>query len=236
MEDIKLCFKKENRKINHRHVEELKASILEHGYLSCNPIIANANGEIIDGQHRYVACQELGIDPFIITINDIPDELMVDLNKTQRCWGIPDFINFYAKKGISEYMLLKNFVIETKLAITPALMILTNGKTIKFDKIKSGILEIGFEAESSEYEHCLFIADCINKTARFLRLPHGNKSLTEAIIVLSKIEGFDIEYLIDKLSRYRDELYLCGSTKGYINLFLKLYNLNKKGVKISLGD
>lgn len=230
----RLCFKNENRGINRKHVDELKESIQAHGYLSCNPIIANHNGEIIDGQHRYLACQELGIEPLVITIKDIPDELMIDLNKTQRCWGVMDFVNFYSKKGVREYEILKEFIAKTGLAVTPALIILTSGKTIKFDEIKAGNLNL--DIDSNKFEDCLYIADCINKTARFMKLAKGNKSITEAITILAKIEGFDLDYLMDKLSRYRDELYLCGSVKGYINLFLKLYNLNKKGVKISLGD
>lgn len=231
-----LSFKKENRSINRQHVEELKASISEHGYLSCHPIITNEAGEIIDGQHRFLACQELGIEPLVLSIKDISDKLMIDLNKSQRCWRTEDYINFYSQKGNKHYELLNQFVHETKLAVTPALLILTNGDVPKFDKIKSGQMEIPFSVVSKEYEYAVYLAECANKIARYMKLPKGNKSIVDAVVVLSKISGFDLEYLMEKVSRYRDELFLCGSVKGYINLFLKLYNVNKKGAKVTLGD
>lgn len=51
--------------------EGLKASIREHGQEV--PILL-LHGQIIDGRHRYLACQELGIDP-IITEIDTADPL-----------------------------------------------------------------------------------------------------------------------------------------------------------------
>jgi ParB-like chromosome segregation protein Spo0J len=41
--------------------ESLKQSIMKDGLYV--PIIVNQNGIILDGHHRYKACQELGIEP-----------------------------------------------------------------------------------------------------------------------------------------------------------------------------
>ena len=236
MELLKL--KKENRKINRQHVEEIKESITKHGYLACNPIITNAKGEIIDGQHRFIACKELGVEPMILSIKDVNESLMVDLNRTQRSWRMEEFINYYAEMGNPNYKVLRSFIKESTLAVTPCIMILTrlNPSAIKFEKIKSGNLMVDFDENSEEYNECLCIAEQINKIAKYLKLPKGNKVLTDVILSMLKLENFDLFYLVDKVSRYRDELYLCGSFKGYLTLFTRIYNLNKKGAKISLGE
>jgi hypothetical protein len=233
-QELKLSFKRENRGINRKHVEEIKESIEKNGYLSYSPIITNDKGEIIDGQHRFLACQELGIEPFVLSIKDCNDTLMIDLNKTQRSWRLEEFINFYAEIGNENYQTLRSFMKDTNLAVTPCIMILTRntGSNIKFNAIKDGRLEIDFKKDSTNYSDCLFIADCVNKISRYMKLPKGNKIITDAFLALIKVDKFDPYYLIDKVSRYRDELYLCGSFRGYYNMFVKIYNQNKRENKL----
>jgi ParB-like chromosome segregation protein Spo0J len=42
--------------------QSLKQSIKENGFWNSSPIVTNSDGIILDGHHRYRACQELGID------------------------------------------------------------------------------------------------------------------------------------------------------------------------------
>ena len=42
--------------------QSLKASIRANGFWKSNPIVVNKEGIILDGHHRYRACQELGIE------------------------------------------------------------------------------------------------------------------------------------------------------------------------------
>lgn len=43
--------------------QSLKQSIKENGFWESHPIVINSEGIILDGHHRYRACQELGIQP-----------------------------------------------------------------------------------------------------------------------------------------------------------------------------
>jgi ParB-like chromosome segregation protein Spo0J len=66
--------------------EPLKQSIKENGLYV--PIIVNQNGIVLDGHHRYKACQELGIEPKI-QVKEFKDKLdeqlfVVDCNLTRR--------------------------------------------------------------------------------------------------------------------------------------------------------
>ena len=91
--DLKLT--KFNRaQIDYKHVNELAELIEKYGYLEYLPILALPNGAIIEGQHRYLACQKLGIEcPFFI-VDSI--ELMLVLNTSQKPWRIDDYVNYFA--------------------------------------------------------------------------------------------------------------------------------------------
>ena len=54
-----------NRNVSENHVKQIKAAIETVGNLTeVVPIIVNENKEIIDGQHRFEACKELGLPIF----------------------------------------------------------------------------------------------------------------------------------------------------------------------------
>lgn len=86
----------------------------------------------------------------------------------------------------------------------------------------------------SQFEEAVEIAREINKIAKLMKLTKGNKLLTETYLALLKIENFNKDYFFDKILRYRDELHLCGSLKGYLQMFVEIYNYNKKGLRITL--
>lgn len=47
--------------------DALKASIAKEGYDPAHPIVVDEHGQVLDGHHRKMACDELGIDPPTVT-------------------------------------------------------------------------------------------------------------------------------------------------------------------------
>jgi ParB/RepB/Spo0J family partition protein len=73
-------------KLSPEEYESLKQSIKENGLHV--PIIVNQNGIILDGHHRYKACQELGIEPKTL-VREFKDKLdeqlfVIDCNLIRR--------------------------------------------------------------------------------------------------------------------------------------------------------
>lgn len=228
---MKLQFREDNRKIQRQHVNEIKESIMAHGYLNHAPIVLNEEGEIIDGQHRYIACCELGITPPTVTVTSDDTKLMVDLNRSQKAWSIDDFINFYAKAGKWSYKVLQEFCKYARLATTPSLIILL-GNFKSFDMIRTG--ELIFDVDTNELQKKYAIADDIGQIAKLFGLHRGNKAMTEAYVTLISIEGFDRDYFMQKMKRYRDRLSLCASAKSYLQLFVSVYNYRNKGGELEI--
>jgi len=56
----KFKFLPENREIKRANVEKIKTSVKEWGIIPGRPILIDGSGNIIDGQHRFLAYKELG--------------------------------------------------------------------------------------------------------------------------------------------------------------------------------
>lgn len=93
-----------NRVINYNHVKELKRSMESHPeLLPSNPIEVNENMYIIDGQHRWTACKELGMPVYYIVNEGATLDATRIENVTQRRWSLMDFAHSYAEGGNKDY-------------------------------------------------------------------------------------------------------------------------------------
>lgn len=78
-------FLSANRPIDYNHVNKIKKSLQEYGFLDSQPITVNSEMEIIDGQHRFVACKEMGLPIKFVQIQPKrTDNILVSLNTTQK--------------------------------------------------------------------------------------------------------------------------------------------------------
>lgn len=133
-----------NRTINANNVKKLKESISENGYKKSQPIIVNQDFEIIDGQHRFVACEELKL-PIYFTIEREDEDsikLTQDLNKNQKNWGLIDYIKSYVDRGYQDYINFLRFVEDRNLSVTTAIVLAwgTRNANIR-NKIMQGKIE-----------------------------------------------------------------------------------------------
>lgn len=102
-----LKFYKANRPIR-RHIKGIIKSMQTYGNLSVG-MVAEVNGVlyIIDGQHRFTACKELGI-PFEykkVVLNDTKDivSLITSLNSNSKTWSDLDYLHAWSVEGIQTY-------------------------------------------------------------------------------------------------------------------------------------
>ena len=109
-------FIKGNRDIKKSNVNKLKKKIQKNGYDVGIPITVLEIDEklvIIDGQHRYIACKELGL-PIYFTYSTIEDmsvkeivKKISDLNTNGCNWSTDDFIKKEIELGNENYKLLQ---------------------------------------------------------------------------------------------------------------------------------
>ena len=82
----RFSFLDNNRIVKRSHVDKLKKSIKEIDLTKCNPIKVDVNLRIIDGQHRYQACMELGLPIYYVVLNGVDAEqaMIIDNQNKKR--------------------------------------------------------------------------------------------------------------------------------------------------------
>jgi len=99
---------KGNRQINKLHVKRLKESMSEE--FIPMPIIVNEKNEIIDGQHRFTAAKELGLDIPFIKVNKLGKNQIHRLNTNSKNWNGKDYLYDYCEMGMSDYIVYRDFI------------------------------------------------------------------------------------------------------------------------------
>lgn len=102
-----------NREVVPAHVNRIKESIDQVGnFTEVVPILVNEHFQIIDGQHRFTALKELGLPVhYTVTEGTTADTARI-MNAMQRNWTPRDFLDSYAKEGVTSYVKLQRILEE----------------------------------------------------------------------------------------------------------------------------
>jgi hypothetical protein len=94
-----------NREVVNARKKQLIESISERGWIRC-PIVVNEKMEVIDGQGRLEALQELGLPVEYVIAQGATIDDCVSLNVKQSNWRHIDYIKCFADMGRGDYGLL----------------------------------------------------------------------------------------------------------------------------------
>src|SRR5882757_1010825 len=131
-------FREDNRdKIDQGHVRKLVDSITSRNLLELRPIVVNERMEIIDGQHRLLAAQKLGVEIYYQVEENLDSEQIINLN-IAKTWGIQDFLNFYVNHEYPEYVKLHNVIKKNNLPLKVAISLYMGQSHIGFHDFKIG--------------------------------------------------------------------------------------------------
>ena len=232
--DIKIT--KANRDVKPNHVERLKEIIRKHGYLKCMPIIIDEDGCIIDGQHRYLACKELGIEPSIVVGANF--DLVATINSTQLRWSTKDYVKYYADQGYEHYVVLQNICDSKQITPTVAFNIIF-GKTVMktglekrgLSPLKDGSLKLPDISDKglAKLERKI---DLVLNLVSELGLPRTDR-LIVAISRIAQDNNFVFSVMSEKLAYQRSRIYRCSTIQEYTQMLANIYN-NKNRKKIAV--
>lgn len=154
---------KENRDIT--NVNGLKRSITKHGLLM--PILVNETFEIIEGQHRFLACKSLKVPIHYIVRKGATKDMIIPINVDRRSWGYKDYLKYYQDN--SNYTRLSSFMAEWGVSLNVVTAILyTNDCGADFAlPFKKGTFLFGPEQ----------IKTCESVMARLLEIGKDRKSV-----------------------------------------------------------
>lgn len=239
LKDLKIT--EANRDIRRNQVDRIKESIKAHGYINAVPILVDEDGLIIDGQHRYIACKELGIEPTILQAGNF--NLVPVLNSTQLSWSLSDFVKYYAAKGYEDYVILENICKSKKLK--PSLVYnMIHNKSVNRptmdrqlkgsqqpEPIKHGTFKFPDKSSKglAKLERKI---DAILELVSELKLPRTDR-LVIAIAKLTQDPNFAFDTMRNKIEYQRARIYKCTTIQEYMVMLANIYN-NKNIKKVAV--
>lgn len=230
---------KGNRKVCKNQRDEIVKSILKIGKV-VNPIVVNEKMEVIDGQHRLSALQEIidrGYPPVefeFIVENGLEADISVNMNQTMATWKFIDFITYYESLGNENFerlvILLEKypeFSLSTLVSVATQLYgSSNNGYSAKI--IKNGLLEFpeeDYQKACEELDKLKKIAFPQDTSARFKGVQHRDR-LHSAILYLL-LNGFKTSRFINGFDRADNNLLRTGNFKSCVETAVNIYNRGK---------
>lgn len=143
-------FRGDNRPICKKHLKKLQGQIKIRNDLHLNPIVVNENMEIVDGQHRVKAAQNLELEIYYLIDNDFDPLKIIELNTSQKRWGLADYLNYWIYHGKEDYVKLKDFADDVKFSLSICIKWL---HTYKLggqygNRFRSGLFKFNLRAET----------------------------------------------------------------------------------------
>lgn len=95
---------------NSGHIARLRAAIeADPQAITYNPLIVNEKMQVIDGQHRLVVLQELGLPVYYIKVPGLRLGNVQLLNALSKPWSPMDYARSYAELGNENYAIYIDF-------------------------------------------------------------------------------------------------------------------------------
>ena len=196
----------------------LVKSIKEFDLTMYSPIIISEELRIVDGQHRFEACKQLGLPIyFIVMPSENAEKAMIVLNKCQSQWRNDEFFQYNVKKIGGAYAELKEYMDKYKIILSNA-VILFPAKP--FETVKVRDANFTFE----KYEQCEELVE-FYLSSEFKGLSFWkSKPFVKAIRFF--FERSDRKQR-DKLKRKSLAIPLCASHVQYETVFENLVKMRR---------
>jgi hypothetical protein len=227
-----------NRPPNPKHVNRLYQSIVEHGLL-CNPIIVNKKYEIIDGQHRYLACKKAGISVYYIMLDDYGLTDVHTLNLNQKNWTKKDFMDGYADMGEESYIKLRLFSQKNSdFAFTDCISLCSNNSTAsgsfmnQKNRQNDSVVKVSQSFEEGtwkgkDFELAQTWADKIREVKTYF--DGYNKSVfVGTMVIMLQNKSFDFNEFMAKLKIQPKALYDCANREQCKLMIENVYNYRRR--------
>lgn len=224
----KFSFFKQNRELSNAQIGKLAQSITNIDMTRHFPILVDEDLRIIDGQHRFKACQRLKmpIHYTIVKLNGGVDTAMKNINSNQKSWTLPHWINHYANLDYKDYITLQNAQKTYKLHSSIAIALVSNIGGTNPRAIRMGLFKVGavpIDTMVSLYDDYKEIFDYANKV-NFVR----------AFVSFVTNPKYNHSIMFPKILKNRYSMFECATTDQYKKMFADVVNKRMRNNKIEV--
>lgn len=213
-------FIESNREQNRGHIEAIKKAFEEMGNLTAvQPILVNERYEIIDGQHRFHACRELGLPIYFTMQRGLGVKDARNMNILHRTWRLNDFARSYAEGGDQNYQKFVQLAEDYPGFSYSVLMVYALGEQVPgiFSAFRRG--EFIFRDVPAARAKLDKLAEAVNA------VNIKDQDFALAYLKIMKVQGFDQRRMIRKLGQVGEQIIRrYGSAVEYQRAFEEVYN------------
>lgn len=218
-----------NRNVVKPHLKRLKAS-MEKNYLF-SPILINEKHQIIDGQHRFEVCKELGLPVYYIIKKGYGLNEVQVLNSNLKNWSSDDYMNGYIELGLEDYNLYKLFRQEFGFDHNSCLFMLTGKLATSNGGLNQDFKNGDFKVVN--YKSAIQCAEKLKMIARYYD-GYARRSFVMAMLKCFKNKEYNHSVFMSKLAYQSTKLVDCTGTQEYLTLIEEIYNFKSRDKRVNL--
>lgn len=222
-----------NRPISERRVQKRMIALKKQNLSRYKPIMVNEKNQIIDGQHMFMACKNLGWPIYYVKaeLNGKSNEAMATLNENQTQWAQTEWIEHWAKRGKEDYQLIIECAETHKVSLGLALIFVGQGHSTQ-DGLATDIRQGNFKKGSLSYKR---IAE-IHKDFVDIFPKANNLTFTRALVHMIRYKKYDHEKDFHRIKLHREDLQLNATLDQYYKMFERMLNFRRRGPKVKIAE
>lgn len=209
--------------------QRLLESIKRRNMLKFHPIHVDKNYNIIDGQHRFRAAKELGIDVFFIIDEKANPGDIVDLNVYQKSWNTKNFLEFHCEHKLKEYIFFKYLKDKYKFEVSDMIANFTLDGTCKarVTSFQKGFLKFNDTHEAIE-KYCKMISEIKDSFKKTTTKNLRCGTIFNALCLLIKMKEYSHKTFLSKIDSFPEGVEVslnCRTGAGIKNKLIEMvYN------------
>lgn len=217
-----------NRPIYPSHLKRLTEAIKERNMLDRHPIRVTPDGEILDGQYRFLAAKELGV-PIYYYIDQ--DDLIVEdiaIEATYRKgWMLVDVLNLHVVRKASHYCTLKGFVDKHPwMTVSVAVAVCQGKQSNSYIKGKARRDFIGGKYKITDMAYAMKFASAIGDFMEYINFAK-HKKFMQTVSYLLRHPSYDHDRMMAQMDRAGHMLTKQFTKDDYLRVMEKIYNYRK---------
>lgn len=181
-----------NRNESSSHIKRLVKSFnSDPASARYNPILVNDKYEIIDGQHRIKALEELGLPVYFVQEDGLSLGQVRNLNTNTKNWNPTDFARSFAEIGNNNYQIYLEFKKAYKINHDVLQQYLSPSRGMTTEAFKNGMLKV----EDKELSQKL--CEQINELSEYYERAK-NRAIALGFLKVGVHEDYNHERMVEK--------------------------------------
>jgi len=208
-----------------RRTGKLEESMREYGWIPAYPMYVIPNGNtgryiIKDGHHRLFVATKLGIPVRYVVCHDEAD--IRKINGGINLWDKKDYMSFYCRNGLQDYLEAKDYIDETGIPLGLALSMLmghTAGSVNWRAKFNNGEYKINRDSNHARVMKEIILL-CRDSEIGFYR----NNLFIQAMSRVVRVKELDLKRLKTRLKLFAPTMKKQATMDQYLEMIQDVYN------------